>query len=445
MTPIPAAPVSGGIFVVRIATTAPPPGVSLNGLQCAVHFDRLHLELLSADPVADGPFQFEIAEQIDNVAGTVRYAIGVNPGGSGLTTAAVLADLVFRVRPEVPLCGESSLARFQAVGPFITRFATGQGPIVPATASLPVVDLDVIAPVISGVPASVDVAADAGTVAGAFVPAPVLSAFDNCDASPFLEVLITLPDGQQLSAWPANGMFPVGTSAFSCTATDLSGNSMTEARTITVRDHQLLDVNVCFNGSVLGTSIRQLRVTAGGVPSVVNLPMSGGCGTALAVQVPVRADYPCMSFKDMVHSLSGSSAVALSGRRWSASVSLIQGDSSDDDKIDIIDFGLYLDDFGSPRPRNARSNFNGDTTVNNGDFAFIGIGFFSEGTPCVQGVLRSEPRSRVSVRELRREGHGHLAKADLNQDGWLDLADIELHLTRGAAPTGRGIGTVAGE
>jgi hypothetical protein len=38
----------------------------------------------------------------------------------------------------------------------------------------------------------------------------------------------------------------------------------------------------------------------------------------------------------------------------------------------------------------------------------------------------------VSVRELRRRGLGHLAAADINNDGWVDLTDIELYMAGGS-------------
>ena len=38
------------------------------------------------------------------------------------------------------------------------------------------------------------------------------------------------------------------------------------------------------------------------------------------------------------------------------------------------------------------------------------------------------PRERVSVRELRRTGQGELIAADLNGDGWVDLADMQLYM-----------------
>jgi hypothetical protein len=39
----------------------------------------------------------------------------------------------------------------------------------------------------------------------------------------------------------------------------------------------------------------------------------------------------------------------------------------------------------------------------------------------------------VSVKELRRTGRGNLAVADINHDGWVDTADMQLLLEGGRA------------
>jgi hypothetical protein len=39
----------------------------------------------------------------------------------------------------------------------------------------------------------------------------------------------------------------------------------------------------------------------------------------------------------------------------------------------------------------------------------------------------------VSVKELKRSGNGHLAVADLNRDGWVDLRDIQMYMQGGGA------------
>jgi hypothetical protein len=153
------------------------------------------------------------------------------------------------------------------------------------------------------------------------------------------------------------------------------------------------------------------------------------------VQVPVSSSYGCFSLKDAAHSLTDTSAVGY-GARYSASFVLTQGDSNDDDTVDILDYGFWLVDRSTAanptRASDARSNFDGNTMVNNGDFSVIAANFFKVGESCTPGAQGPSPRDRVTLKELRRAGLGHLAVADLNGDGWVDTNDIQLYMQGGA-------------
>jgi hypothetical protein len=140
-----------------------------------------------------------------------------------------------------------------------------------------------------------------------------------------------------------------------------------------------------------------------------------------------------MAVKDSAHSLSATAAPTIVGTRYKASVVLKQGDSNDDDKVDIADFSLFVADRGGPVATNARSNFNGDALVDNADFGNISINFFLRGDTCT-GLGGGEPLSRISVKELRRQGLGEAAVADLNGDGWVDTRDIQIYMQGGQVP-----------
>ena len=425
MTPSVAHPVCGESFTVRLSATTPPAGPALTGAQFAVHFDAARLQLASASPVAGGPFQTELAKLIDNAAGTLRYAIGVTPGQQGTNSQAELVDLAFTVRPDAQLCGTASLVWFEAVGPFTTRFSRsgGAASLVPLTSGLGAIPLDVLPPVLAGVPSSdVAVPTDAGSTYGAFVSLPTVTATDECDGA--VAVIAT--------GIPSNGIFPIGSTTVTWTAVDATGNTASETRTVTVQPYQLLDIGVCFQGSLPAGATRQVRVRAGAatvLATVVLAPQSGqSCGTAEAVHVPVSAGYPCIEVKDPTHSLTDSAPATVAGVRYGASVVLKQGDSNDDDMIDIVDFGLWVDDFGGPRAADARSNFDANAVVNNGDFSFISVNFFQVGELCVPAANPLHPRDRVSVKQLRREGLGRLESADINRDGWVDAVDVQLFM-----------------
>jgi hypothetical protein len=51
---------------------------------------------------------------------------------------------------------------------------------------------------------------------------------------------------------------------------------------------------------------------------------------------------------------------------------------------------------------------------------------WQNGESCSSGFTQPPLVTRISVKELRRMGLGHLAIADRNRDGWIDARDIEL-------------------
>jgi hypothetical protein len=119
--------------------------------------------------------------------------------------------------------------------------------------------------------------------------------------------------------------------------------------------------------------------------------------------------------------------------QYSTTLVLDQGDSNDDDLVDILDFGIYVGDFGAALAGGI-SNFNDDLFVNSGDFGFISLNYARRGTAC-GAFTGGNPRLAVSVKQLRREGLGDLAASDLNRDGMLDSNDIAWYLQRGIRPS----------
>jgi len=117
--------------------------------------------------------------------------------------------------------------------------------------------------------------------------------------------------------------------------------------------------------------------------------------------------------------------------RYAASASLRQGDNNDDDMVDIFDYAIFVSARGVGKATNAVSNFNGDTVIGNADFTYIALNCFASGETCTPGAVAPQPRDRVSVKELKRSGNGHLAVADLNRDGWVDLRDIQMYMQGG--------------
>jgi hypothetical protein len=298
------------------------------------------------------------------------------------------------------------------------------------TSGLGAVYIDGTAPVISGAFDSVSVAADAGTTAGAVVTQPTVTALDACEnASRPVTFSIDYPSGPAGNSWPAR--FPVGVSTITWGSSDQAGNIGLVQRTVTVANHQLLDVAVAFEGVVAGTSSRSVRVTAGGSATVHTVNLTGNSGTLTGVQVPVSASYACLAVKGTTHSVTDAVSATVSGVRYAASASLRQGDCNDDDMVEIFDYAIFVSARGVGQATNAVSNFNGDSVIGNADFGYIALNFFASGETCTPNADAPAPRDRISVKELRRTGYGHLGVADLNRDGWVDMRDIQLFMQNG--------------
>ena len=412
-------------------------GVSGTGLRAAdlsIVFDSSRLELVSAAPVAGSAFSLAGAQTIDNnsVPGTLRFNVQVPSANPANTAAVGLADLVFNVRAGAGFCATSSLVTFGTVGGLASSLTTTTTvPMVPQVSALGSISLLAQAPAISGTPADFSGASDAGTVLGAFIAAPTVVATDFCGSALPLVTLVTYPNASTASSWPANGMFPVGVTAIKWTTTDAVNQVTSITRTVTVGDYQLLDLTVNLFGSISQNSTRTVRIKIGATSQLHEVVTVAGVGSVTGIQVPVVGSIPCLLAKDILHSVSNAASASVVGVRYAASVVLTQGDSNDDDLIDILDFGSFLGDRGADLTRRGRSNFNSDLAVSNGDFTFISLRFLLSGDTCGAFDAPGQPLSRISVRELRRRGLGNMTKADFNRDGWVDTTDMTIYMQGG--------------
>ena len=146
-----------------------------------------------------------------------------------------------------------------------------------------------------------------------------------------------------------------------------------------------------------------------------------------------------------MHSLTRTATTSIVGSRYEATFALVQGDSNNDDMIEIVDYATWVIDFGAGKAVDARSNFNADALVNNADLGFVSTGFFTVGESCTGGLAGARPRERISVKELRRMGLGELAAADLNRDGWFDLRDMQIAVQGDAGGNGGAVAQPAAE
>ena len=421
------------------------------GIQVVVAYDPTRLSLEADAMVRDsvrsdfagGPFQRQIFESIDNDTGLLRYAAGIDTGADGMTADAPLIEMTFDVLPGVSECDVAELVRIlPSMGAAITRFSvqagSDSGARLPRLIDMVDIDLDFDGPVIAGVPADAEIPVDAGSLTSGTFLEPTVTASDNCEGARPVTLLVQRPGMTPLTAWPADNRFPIGVSTITWSSVDSAGNTSSQTLSITVGNYQHFNAVLTLNGGFTGTTQRSIRVSIDGVEyGPTQVAFNGRTGTIVDLRVPVATGYGCTLAKNLTHALSDSAVPTIVDREYTASYQLIQGDSNNDDRVDIYDFSLFVTDRGAGKATNARSNFDADTDVDNGDFGFLSWAFFREGETCGGGgALAGGPVSRVSVKDLRRQGLGHLAAADLNGDGWVDLRDIEQYVrAAGPAPT----------
>ena len=446
-----APPTRGQPYVVRVrASQALAAGQVYTGLQLAMYYETDWLELVSIDPAPGSPLSMEIREQVDHDAGKIRYATALAEDAVATGAATGFVDLVFALRQApAPLCGRASLLGFTQIGPFRSLLATnGAGVVAPVAVDLDNRELDVLPPVLSGIPSNVgEIPVDIGRRFGALVAAPSIGAEDLCGGVRAVDLEIRYPDGSISSSWPGDGVFPTGLTTLRWTAVDDSGNEAVAERTVIIGDYQLVDADVVLSGILSGPSVRNLCLVGSGdgepwslnVP--VSFPKSVGANPSRVVlpglRIPPRAAQECISVKGLDHSLAASATPVAGNGRYTMGLQLVQGDCDNNNAIDIYDFTIFAslrstaaDPFRHP---DSCANFNADNRVNNLDFGYISQTFFMTGDACTAGVDgAATPVARVSVKELRRRGLGHLAGADINRDGWVDIRDMQLMMQGGA-------------
>ena len=387
------------------------------GAQATVAFDPAVVSFVSA---AAGTDFTTLIYSSTATANKVVFATGIDPSASAAGIAAGnVAKLTFRT--VAPSCSDLD-AIVLSTSALTTRITDSNG-VALAFTQADNVSITSLAPfTLAAVPANVAVAADAGTVAGALVSLVAPTATNSCGTG--LTVTATRSDSALLAAYYPPNL----TTTVTYTATDAAGNTDSKNVTVAVANYQLLDAAISLNGSITGSSTRSVRVIAGST-QLVNVGMTNGSGIASNVQVPIAASYPCITAKDAGHSLSNTGASSVVGVEYAASIALDQGDSNDDNLVDILDFGIYVGKFGVALAGGS-SNFNDDLAVTSGDFGFISLNFADTGIVC-GAFTGGAPRTAVSVKELRRSGMGELAGADFNRDGMLDVNDVVYYMQNG--------------
>jgi hypothetical protein len=129
------------------------------GGQFFLSYDPNLLEFVSIDP-GDAPFLREVYENVDEISGTIDYAVGVNDGDVGTLIPTTMARITFQ--PLAEFCAESKLVTFRAAAP-PTRVTDDIGvDLLDSTLDLTSVTHDQTPPTLDD-PANYTVNADAGS------------------------------------------------------------------------------------------------------------------------------------------------------------------------------------------------------------------------------------------------------------------------------------------
>ena len=307
-------------------------------------------------------------------------------------------------------------------------------------------------------PADVTVNADAGGCIATGVSLGTPTTADNCG------VAGTTND--------APTQYPVGDTIVTWEVTDTAGLTAECTQTVTVRAQSDLVLNLEVQGPLAADSTRCMTLTFFDCNDPLNPVEFKGEVTFLAGAYPAGSasfvadaglacgSYSCVLVQDELHTLTrrfqlGGGHFDIVGSQYVVDATgdpamggawLVQGDLYDDtadlgvDVIDVVDLAVYIASWGMTWPDGdtlcsdtfaAHADLDASGYLDTTDRAFVTTNYLTVGeTGCcpLLGVPGDgpEPRSEISIVELRTMGLGWVARADLNHDGRIDATDLQL-------------------
>ena len=373
---------------------------------------------LNSITAGDAPFDQLPLHTINQSAGTALLVTSIALGQPPVSVISkIVARMQFTIRGGT--CdGSGTDVQFFPDGTLPTTFTDGLGSeLVPALVASSGFKVDDTSPVFSNVPAAVSVNADAGEGAFARVALIAPTATDACGA---VTQTSSRSDGAGMDA-----MYAVGTTTVTWSTTDLCGNTSTATTSVTVKPYNTARFQVQYLGVNGGAATRSFVTTMRGsqisLPSTVNgVSIANGAGEFFVTNAPIDS-YFCATVEDAASTLRRRVSVTDAGTEWNVVVTLLSGDVINDEVVDVLDWGAYV-------VRNVNADLNMDNSTNDTDGDMILAIFGQKGdTACGSNFTDSpEPVTSISIAELVDRGMADLVAADLNNDGWLDMADIEL-------------------
>lgn len=241
-----------------------------------------------------------------------------------------------------------------------------------------------------------------------------------------------------------------GPAVIEVTATDDAGSTGTAVTSINVNKSQAR-FELELTGLVAKTVERWIMFKFGGdgsgsaEPWVVHLPVTFTSGVAdvRITDISNEGLWTRLSIKDKLHTLRTTIDLTDTGGRQYAPyntsrVIVESGDLTGDNLIDILDFGVFIGQYGRELPPagldwiGRHADLSGNGTVGTDDFSVLFSGFLTRGdTDCGNVAIAAAAtggRTSVTVQELRKAGVEDAERADLNYDGMVDTKDVSLFL-----------------
>lgn len=434
----------------------------ITGGQFLLEYDTTCLEFVSIGVCAGSPFENEIASIVDEDTGQVFYAVTVDPFNPMAGATIGPEDLACAEFIMLDNCGPCDVC-FLSVNPKNTILTNNLGysvvlDICEGTDCSEEIwletDIDLVVP--DG--AEVNSECDLPTAVVTWDP-PYAEA--ECEV-PDIECVAEHDGGVPIDhlIW-YGGVFPQGTSYFSCTASiEQCDVEVTKVWTVNVSDQQALDVYVqlspVMNPGLFSRCITfELFDDCVGDPTVYSQvlwfdgPYNFDGKARLELKVP-KGQYHCITAQDLLHTLRSWDLIECVDGVYVAEFRgdplldgnwLIGGNLDafaglgGENHIDILDFGMFMaeiaagadypdgnTDCDTPGPH---GDINADGHVDVLDYNFIMDNYLAESkNACCPDAGSSAPLTSITVKELRAMGLGHLAVADLNNDNVVDNADM---------------------
>ncbi|MCP3916420.1 MAG: HYR domain-containing protein [bacterium] len=382
------------------------------------------------------PFPLNISPILQPDDGLLELDGSLNFMDPPTSSNALLATLVFDV---LVGCDPATLPiDFEVGGTFPSELSLDGVPIDTTLTPPAPFSLDDTPPIFPSCPDVVQ-AADASLVdgcVGAIVNYVDPVATDNCPGVP---TVVCSP--------PSGSMFLVGTTPVTCTATDACGNASMCMFNVTVTPTNV----VCVEVELIGVSTpvtRCIRFVADDC-SFADVSLSFIDHDAM-MGTPVRAiaeiEIPCGEYaslcaKDEQHTKWETVTMSLSGVKYVTDtlISLTGGDTDNDGDVDINDVTWFLFQFGDltapggcPWNGTRDADFSNNGAIGSEDYTFLTANWLTTSTCACTFPAEIERPHFLPARQ--RATSARARAVDLNQDGWVDFADVEIFEKRHGLP-----------